>query len=187
MRATRDGMVSRGCTVVSLNFPYMQRWQDEQRRRPPDRMPVLIETLRALLTRLHAWCRPLSRMPAIVLVGKSMGGRVGSLLLAEGDAPGVRGAVYLGYPLHPAGKPERLRRDHLARVSVPQLFVSGTRDALATGDLLEQTVAGLGSSAALHWIDGGDHSLAVRRSAPLEGSAAWLDRVGAFVQEVAGR
>jgi predicted alpha/beta-hydrolase family hydrolase len=187
MLATRDGLVARGCTVVSLNFAYMQRAQDEQRRRPPDPMPVLIATLSAALSRLDAWCRPLHPRPGIVLVGKSMGGRVGSMLLAAGDAPGVRGAVYLGYPLHPAGKPERLRRDHLSDVAVPQLFLSGSKDALATRALLQETVAGLGPDATLHWIEGGDHSLAIRRSAPLEGAQAWLDRVAAFVTQVAER
>jgi len=187
MGATRDGLLARGCTVVSLNFCYMQRMQDEQRRRPPDPMPVLKQTLALMLERVSRWCQPLRCQPPLILVGKSMGGRVSSLLLAEGLAPGVRGAAYLGYPLHPAGKPERLRRQHLPEISVPQLFLSGTSDALATRSLLAETVDSLGPRAALRWIEGGDHSLAVRRSAPLEGADEWLDLLGGFIDGLPAR
>lgn len=187
MVTARDGLLARGFSVVSLTFCYMQRAQDQQRRRPPDPMPVLQQTLSAMLERVQGWCQALAAPPEVVLVGKSMGGRVASLLLAEGAAPAVRGAAYLGYPLHPAGRPERLRRDHLPQVAVPQLFLSGTADPLATKALLADTVASLGPLATLRWIEGGDHSLAVRRAAPRSGAEAWLDPLADFVAQLAAR
>ena len=93
-------------------------------------------------------------------------------------------ALYFGYPLHPAGKPQALRREHLAAVPVPQLFVSGSRDPLARLDLLQETVAAL-PRARLHLVEGGDHSLATNRRAPLEGSDVWLDAAARFVHEAA--
>ncbi|MFT7462558.1 MAG: putative alpha/beta-hydrolase family hydrolase [Pseudohongiellaceae bacterium] len=187
MVATRDGLLARGCTVVSLTFCYMQRAQDEERRRPPEPMPVLLQTLELLLAKVEQGCQHLPAQPKVLLVGKSMGGRVGSMLLAEGRAPSVTGAVYLGYPLHPAGKPERLRRDHLPQIQVPQLFISGTKDTLATAELMDSTMSSLGPSASLHWIEGGDHSLALRRSAPLEGADLWLDLIADFAGQLPAR
>lgn len=180
--SARDGLVARGLTVVRFHFPYMQRMVDSGRRRPPDPMPRLLDTWRALLARVAGW----PDAGPVVLAGKSMGGRAASLLAAAGDAPGARACVYLGYPLHPAGKPERLRREHLPDVPVPQLFLSGTADPLARLDLLRETVDGLGPGAELALVEGGDHSLARSRRRPLEDADAWWDRVAAFVAEHSG-
>ncbi len=99
--------------------------------------------------------RPLKR-PA----GKSFGGRMASMAVAEGmDAAGL---IYLGYPLHPPGKPEKVRADHLYGLTLPMLFLQGTRDPLATGVLLEKVVARIGTTATLQWIEGGDHSFGIR-------------------------
>jgi predicted alpha/beta-hydrolase family hydrolase len=119
-----------------------------------------------------------------VVAGKSMGGRMMSLHLARHGAGAARGAVYLGYPLHPPGNPRRLRAEHLGDVPVPQLFVSGTRDALCKLDLLRPIVEGLGGRARLHVVEGGDHSLAVSRRDPLAGSDVWLDVVAGFVRDL---
>jgi predicted alpha/beta-hydrolase family hydrolase len=171
------GLVERGCSVVRFHFPYMQERVDAGRSRPPDRAPVLLDAWRAMLDEALGWP---GRGP-LVLSGKSLGGRMASLLLAAGRAPEAVAAVYLGYPLHPAGRPERPRVEHLPAVTVPQLFVSGTRDALATFALLEQALRSC-RSAELLVVPGGDHSLAVRqrdRQAPP--APPWLDGVAAFV------
>src|SRR4030095_8136656 len=95
----------------------------------------------------------------LVLGGKSMGGRIASMIAADGE--GGAGLVLLGYPLHPAGQPAKLRVDHLARIRVPMLFVQGTRDPLGEIALLEDTLAGLAAPVTLHRIEEGDHSFAV--------------------------
>jgi predicted alpha/beta-hydrolase family hydrolase len=97
----------------------------------------------------------------LIIGGKSMGGRMASHLAAAGAA--VDGLVFLGYPLHPAGRPDRLRDAHLPRIRVPMLFLTGTRDALCELALLRRVLAPL-PSARLQVIDDADHSFAVRRS-----------------------
>ena len=86
-----------------------------------------------------------------------MGGRVASYI--AGDTPGVNGLVFLGYPLHPPGKKDQLRDQHLYALKIPMLFISGTKDTFAEGDLLDSVVAKIGTNATLEWIQGGDHSL----------------------------
>ena len=103
-----------------------------------------------------------------------------SMLLAEGGAPEVVSAVYLGYPLHPPGRPEKLRAEHLAQVSVPQLFVQGEKDDLCQPAKLRAVLAKIPSAKHLE-IAGADHSLARSRKTPFEGSERWLDEVASFV------
>ena len=117
--------------------------------------------LRATLTAAAAEGVRRARGLPVVAGGKSMGGRMTSRAMAEAHLPGVRGLVFLGFPLHPAGKPADDRAAHLSDVSVPMLFVQGTRDKLATLELLRPVVDGLGDRASLRVIDGGDHSLVV--------------------------
>lgn len=181
-------LVRHRLAVVRFHFPYMQQRVDEGSRRPPDRAPVLVDTWRALLDRVATMGPGKGAGHGngpVVMAGKSMGGRMASMLLAEGRAPEVRGAVYLGYPLHPAGRPERERAEHLADVSVPQLFVSGTRDALATGGRLEEIVAGLPDAEWLP-IPGGDHSFARRKKdeATYGPPPDWPAAVAGFVRRV---
>jgi predicted alpha/beta-hydrolase family hydrolase len=180
MVAVAQGLDARGLAVVRFHFPYMERLVRESRRSAPDRPPVLLATWRALLGAVGGW----PGADRIVLGGKSMGGRLASMLLADESPAGVCGAVYLGYPLSPAGKPDTNRASHLERVRVPQLFVSGTRDALCDLGRLRAALAPPGSRVRLHVVDGGDHSLATSRKEPLAGSGAWLDAVAAFVAEV---
>jgi len=150
--AVRTGLAARGYPGCSFNFPYR-----EQGRRLPDRAPVLEACVRDVAAALAAT----ADVPAgLVLGGKSMGGRIASQAVAHGLVA-CRGLLFLGYPLHPPGKPERLRTAHLTAVPVPMLFLSGTRDALARRDLLEDAVAALGARATLHLVPDGDHSLAV--------------------------
>jgi len=96
--------------------------------------------------------------------GKSFGGRMTSTAAAEAPLPGVRGQVFLGFPLHPPGQPGRSRDDHLDRVTVPMLFLQGTRDQFAQLPLLEPVIARLQPRAMLHLIDSGDHSFKVPKS-----------------------
>jgi hypothetical protein len=93
--------------------------------------------------------------------GRSFGGRMTSQAQADAPLPGVRGLAFLGFPLHPAGKPGTERADHLKRVEVPMLFVSGSRDALAELELLKPAVASLGDRATLHLVEHADHGFKV--------------------------
>lgn len=178
MQAAAEGLVARGACVVRFNFPYMERNVREGRRRGPDRPPVLLETVQALVDLVSTWDRDVR----LVLAGKSMGGRVMSMWLAEGPRPGVCAAIYLGYPLSPAGNPAKLRADHLPRITVPQLFVQGTRDPMCDLDKLRPILEQL-PHARLHVVEGGDHSLAKNRRQPLDGMDTWLDAVADFLRE----
>lgn len=139
--------------VLAFHYGYMTRMLREGRRRLPDPMPRLeLAHERALeeLGRLRP-ARPL-------LVGKSMGGRVGSVIAAKG-APAA-GLVLVGYPLHPAGKPERERCEHFRALVQPALFLSGTRDALCELPRLERALATYGGVARLEQIEGANHDFA---------------------------
>ena len=181
MAAVSEGLVQRGLAVGRFHFPYMEQRARGGRGGPPDREPVLLATWQAMLACARAWRsgdRP-------VLAGKSLGGRMASVLLARGGAAGARGAVYLGYPLHPPRRTDKLRAAHLRDVPVPQLFVAGTKDPLCDLGLLRAALEPLGERARLRVVEGGDHSLAVSRREPMRGAEAWLDAVRAFVHECA--
>ncbi|RKY21488.1 MAG: alpha/beta hydrolase [Planctomycetota bacterium] len=182
MAAVCAGLVQRGCCVARFQFPFMQRALETGKRRPPDRRPRLLATWRSMLARARAW----DGAGPLVLAGKSMGARMASHVLAEGQAPDARAAVYLGFPLHPPGKPGSERAAHLTQVSVPQLFVSGDKDPLARFELLTATTQALGRRGQLHVVHGGDHSLARRRSELPDPGASWLDDVARFVARYAG-
>ena len=149
-------------STLRYHFPYM-----EAGRRLPDRRAVLLETVKAAV---RAATAAAPRLP-LFAGGKSMGGRMTSEAAAAGLLPAaVRGLVFLGFPLHPAGRPSRERADHLAEVEVPMLFIQGTRDRLAGLGLLEPAVRALGPRARLHLVEGGDHSLRLpKRSGRTEG------------------
>jgi predicted alpha/beta-hydrolase family hydrolase len=180
MEAAAKGLVERGLAAVRFHFPYMEKRVRDGKKRPPDRPPVLLAAWTAMLEEVGSW----KGAGPVVMAGKSLGGRMASMLLASGEAPGARGVAYLGYPLHPPGKKENLRDAHLPDVPVPQLFVQGSRDALCDLELLRPVLEKIGPSARLHVVDGGDHSLARKRSAPLEGAGEWLDVLTSFAIEV---
>lgn len=120
----------------------------------PDPMPVCAACFREVV----AFVAAEKGLPgSLVLAGQSMGGRVASMLAAEG-AP-CDGLVCVAYPLHPEGKPDKLRDAHLPSITVPTLIVNGTADALCTRDLMESVLARLGPNVAMHWLEGTDHSL----------------------------
>jgi uncharacterized protein len=178
MSFVHAALAREGFVTVKFNFPYT-----EAHRRAPDPRPVLERCYRAVLDAV-ARDRRLAP-PWIAIGGKSLGGRIASYLAAEG-AP-VRALVLLGYPLHPAGRPDTLRADHLPAVRVPMLFVQGTRDPLCDPARLQPVLARL-PRATLHAIADGDHSFrpprrAKRPDADVWGEAAavtadWLRGVG---------
>ena len=164
-----------GYVAVKFNFPYT-----EVRRRAPDPRPVLERCYRAVLDAVAADRALLP--PWIAIGGKSLGGRIASYLAVAG-AP-VGGVFFLGYPLHPAGKPDQLRADHLPSLPVPMLFVQGTRDALCDFERLREVLRGL-PRAALHVVEGGDHSFRLPRRNGKPELTVWADIVGAVVRWLA--
>lgn len=153
MEGVARGLVGGGVSVLRFNFPYL-----DGGRRVPDPPPVLLGTWRAAVERL----RDLADGLPLVVAGKSLGGRMASMLAAqEGAAFPAAALVLFGYPLHPPGKVDRLRDAHLGSVRVPMLFLQGTRDPLARLDLIERAVETLGPLARLHVVPGADHSFRV--------------------------
>ena len=151
-----------GVATLRFNFPYR-----EAGRKFPDRPPAAIAAWRAAMD--AAASRSAER--PLWAAGKSFGGRMASMAVAEGMP--AAGLVYLGYPLHPPGKPEKLRDEHLYGLALPMLFLQGTRDTFATPELLEAVARRIGPSATLEWREGGDHSFAVA------GAKRSADEVGA--------
>lgn len=148
------GLNDDGVATLRFNFPYR-----EAGRKFPDRPPAAIATWRAVMDEAVRQAEEHADNGPIWAAGKSFGGRMASMAVAEGmDAAGL---VYLGYPLHPPGKPEKLRDEHLYGLTLPMLFLQGSRDTFATRELLEGVVSRIGPSAVLQWIEGGDHSFAV--------------------------
>ena len=151
-----QGLADRGIETVTFNFPFMER-----RHRLPDPSVRLEACYGAVIAAVQS--RP-GRAGSLFIGGKSLGGRIASQVAAARDdlAASLAGLVFLGYPLHPPGKPQQLRAAHLPRIRVPMLFVQGSRDSFGTPDELRSILATV-PSAVLYAIDGGDHSLAVRR------------------------
>ena len=142
----------RGVATLRYQFPYM-----EAGRRRPDPPEVVQTTVRTAVTRAA------DIVPELPLIagGKSFGGRMTSSEAATAPLPGVRGLAFLGFPLHPPGRPGTSRADHLERVDIPMLFLQGTRDQFARLDLITDVCEGLEPDARLHVVDGGDHSFGV--------------------------
>lgn len=152
MDAMAQRLAGRGIATFRYQFPYM-----EAGRKRPDHARILQATAGAAIA---AAGRAAPRLP-IVAGGKSMGGRMTSLLMAEAPHAAVAGLVFLGFPLHAAGKPSARRGEHLSAITVPALFLQGTRDTLADLDLLRPLIREMGSLATLHVAEDGDHSFQV--------------------------
>ncbi len=152
MEKMSQRLAERRIATFRYLFPYM-----EQGRRRPDHRNILLKTVRSAVT---AAAEAAPDLP-VFAGGKSMGGRMTSNAAAVGPLDGVRGLVFFGFPLHPAGKPGTERGEHLNDVGVPMLFLQGNRDKLADLELLRPIVAGLGERATLHVVEGGDHSFHV--------------------------
>lgn len=168
MVAVARALSERAFDVVTFNFLYA-----EAKRRAPDRNDVLEATWRAVIGAVRA--RGGAARERLYLGGKSMGGRIATQVAAgggrgatqvaaAGDVGELAGLVLLGYPLHPPGKPDRLRASHLPHVRAPMLFVQGSRDPFGTPDELGHVVEGLSHGTRLYVVEGGDHSLALPKS-----------------------
>jgi uncharacterized protein len=178
MAVVADELAERGIATLRYQFPYM-----EQGGRRPDPPKVAHAAVRAAVAEA---ARLMPKLP-LFAGGKSFGGRMTSQAQALEPLPGVRGLIFLGFPLHPAGKPSRERGQHLFGVQVPMLFLQGTRDALAALHELEPLCAALGPRATLKLFADADHSFHVpartgRKDAEVRGEmldalAAWVDGV----------
>ena len=169
MQFFAEGLARRGLQVVRFNFAYA-----EQGRRSPDRQPVLEETYRAVAAHVRETLAPRT----LILGGKSMGGRIASHIVAAGEQADA--LVFLGYPLHPPGKPERIRDEHLYEITAPMLFVEGTRDPFCPLATLERVRAKLDAPTNVYVVEDGDHSLKVRKSSGRSTTEAWSAAVAAI-------
>ena len=175
MNVMAQGLAAAGLRVARFELPYMHRRRQTGERRPPDREPVLREAWLAAIAALGDPAR-------LVIGGKSLGGRMASLIAEQA---GVRGLVCLGYPFHPPDQPERLRTAHLAHLRAPTLVVQGTRDPFGG----REEVAGYALSPAIrvHWMEDGDHSFKPRASSgrtEKQNLAEAIEAVREFVEEL---
>src|SRR5216684_8824679 len=181
MEKLADELAAVGVATLRYQFPYI-----EARRRAPDEPAVLTATVVAAV-RAAAQAAP--GLP-LLAGGKSMGGRMTSQAAAQRPLDGVQGLVFFGFPLHPPNSPGTKRADHLANVTLPMLFLQGTRDTFADLKLLRPVCAKLSPQATLHLIESADHSFHVLKSSKrtdaevlrelAETTAAWADQIAAF-------
>ena len=172
-------LVAHGIGTMRFNFPYV-----EAGRRAPDSEAVLRQ---AWLAAFGAATARADDGRAVLAGGKSLGGRIASMCVADGMP--AAGLVFLGYPLHPPGRPERIRDEHLHRIRVPMLFLQGTADPFARPDLLEPVLAKLGDLATHVRVAGGDHSFNVKgsRQDPRDMGASLARLAAPFILRVAGK
>ena len=172
MTAIAGGLAERGFRVARFEFPYMVRRRADGRRRPPDRQPVLLESWRAAVAALGGGTK-------VVVGGKSLGGRMASLIADEVCA---RGLVCLGYPFHAPGRPDNPRVAHLADLTTPALIVQGERDPF--GGTREVGGYRLSSAIAVHWLADGDHDFKPRKASGRtvdDNRTAAIDAVAGFL------
>jgi predicted alpha/beta-hydrolase family hydrolase len=152
MEAFANGLSERGIASLRYQFPYMEKGSKR-----PDPPAIAQAAVRA------AVAKAAEIFPGVTLIagGKSFGGRMTSQAQAASPLPGVRGLAFVGFPLHPAGKPSIDRADHLAAIKLPMLFLQGSRDSLAEVALIEGVVKRLGPLETLHLVEGADHSFHV--------------------------
>ncbi len=151
MNFVAEGLAERGFRVARFEFPYMATRRATGKRKPPDRQPVLLDAWRAVIDGFGA--------RHLVIGGKSMGGRMASLVA---DEAGVKGLLCFGYPFYGAGRKDKPRTDHLATLKTPTLICQGTRDPM--GDRGAVSALRLSRQIRLHWAEDGDHDLKPRRA-----------------------
>jgi predicted alpha/beta-hydrolase family hydrolase len=176
MTAVAKGLVEQGIRVVRFNFPYMVKRAEDGKKRPPDRAPKLLEAYEEVLT--HFASQP------IVIGGKSMGGRMSSLLA---DNELVAGIACLGFPFHPPGKPEKYKGEHLASIEKPTLILQGERDTF--GKREEFDGFALSEQVKVSFLPDGDHSFKPRKSSGYTEAgniASTVDQLAVFIKEVYG-
>jgi predicted alpha/beta-hydrolase family hydrolase len=176
MAAMATGLAARGWQVLRFEFPYMAKRRLSGRGSAPDRLPKLQEAFREQLALAGAGA-------PLLIGGKSMGGRIASLLVDElAAAAGVRGCICLGYPFHPPGKPQQLRTEHLAGLATPTLILQGERDSF--GKRTEVETYALATAIQLEWINAGDHSFKPTVSSGRNEAENWalaVERMDAFM------
>lgn len=174
MDAVAQGMAEQGILVGRFEFPYMRKRRDEGSRRPPDRAPVLLDDFEHRVRQARADF-PDKR---IAIGGKSMGGRMASMIGEKADA-----VIAFGYPFHPPGKPDRLRTGHLQSLSFPMLIVQGERDPFGARTETE----GFDLDAGIHWtwLEDGDHSFKPRKKSGFSEQEHWQKAVDAAVEFLA--
>lgn len=151
MSAVAQGLAKQGIQVIRFNFPYMDKRAEDGKRRPPDRAPKLLEAYQQVIAEF-------AQQRSVVIGGKSMGGRMASLLA---DDENVAAVACLGYPFHPPGKPENYKGEHLASVAKPLLIIQGERDTF--GKKEEFSDFALSSSVQVEFLPDGDHSFKPRK------------------------
>jgi len=172
MEAVAQGLHARNVATLRFQFPYMEK--GSKRPDPPVRCHAMIAAAVSEAAR---------RTPAALFAGgRSFGGRMSSQALAAGLLPQVRGLAFLGFPLHPAGKPAEERAAHLLKCGVPMLFLQGTRDELAQLDLLQGLIARLGPRATLKLFEDADHAFHVRKSSGTDDASVLRELIGALAR-----
>jgi predicted alpha/beta-hydrolase family hydrolase len=171
MESNAQGLAERGIATLRYQFPYMEKGS-----RRPDPPKIAHAAVRAAAEK----ARELAPDLPLFAGGRSFGGRMTSQTQTEAPLAGARGLAFLGFPLHPAGKPGIERAEHLSLVQVPMLFVSGSRDALAELDLLNSVVRSLGEQATLHLVMDADHSFKVAAKSGRTPSDAEADALDAM-------
>jgi len=181
METVATGLCDRDIATLRYQFPYM-----EKASKRPDPPPIAYAAVRAAVKEAARCCQGLF----LVAGGKSFGGRMTSQAQAIAPLAGVKRLAFLGFPLHPAGKPSDIRAKHLSDIEIPMLFVQGTRDKLAEPQLIEPVVKRLGSLALLHPVEAADHFFHVaartgRNDREVMGEI--LDALSAWIEAVVER
>jgi predicted alpha/beta-hydrolase family hydrolase len=174
MNTMAAAIADRGFRVVRFEFPYMAERRASGKKKPPNPARILEATWMEVIADLGA--------DKLVIGGKSMGGRIASMVC---DRAGVRGLVCLGYPFHPPGRPEKLRTEHLAALKTPTLICQGERDTFGTRD--EVPGFTLSKKIKLHWAPDGDHGLKPRKNSGFteaQNIDAAADAIAAFMQKL---
>ena len=175
MQFFAERLGARGFRVVRFEFPYMAERRETAKKKPPNRLPQLIKTWHDVIDELG--------VDSLVIGGKSMGGRVASLVA---DKVGVKGLVCLGYPFHAPGKePGPNRLEHLEELKTPTLICQGTRDALGTRDEIAEYR--LSVNIQLHWLRDGDHGFKPRKASGLTEDGNWqsaIDAISTFIEGI---
>ena len=176
MDAFAEMLATEGFRVARFEFPYMAERRETGKKKPPNRAPILMECWHAVIDKLGS-------RDTLIIGGKSMGGRMASLVA---DEAGVAGLVCLGYPFHSPGKPPGPNRlEHLEALKTPTLICQGTRDALGSHD----DVAGyrLSDAIALHWLEDGDHGFKPRKKSGRTEDQNWREAISAMTEFANGR
>ncbi len=170
-----EGLVAQGFRVARFEFPYMAARRETGKRKPPDRQPVLLETWRDVIAEIGA--------KTLVIGGKSMGGRMASLIADEAK---VRGLLCLGYPFYGAGRKDKPRTEHLKSLKTPTLICQGTRDPMGNQEAVSALT--LSEAIRIHWAEDGDHDLKPRRTSGRthdQNLTAALDAAASFLSALA--